>query len=124
MFRQYIPGKRHKYGIKLYIVCEPSGYVWNVLVYSGKSDPISGLAHAESTVMKLVEKLLDCGRILHVDNFYTSIPLAQQLLERKTLLCGTLRRNRKHLPVYTGKYIYSCYFLTSVKDDISSSFFC
>jgi len=41
MFRQYIPGKRHKYGVK--IVCATSGYVWNALVYTGKSDPIPDL---------------------------------------------------------------------------------
>ena len=98
MFRQYIPGKRHKYGVKLYMLCEPSGYVWNAVVYSGKSDPVSGLGHSESVVMKLMEKRLDCGHILFVDNFYTSFPLSQELLKRHTLLCGTLRRNRKHLP--------------------------
>jgi len=31
-FRQFIPGKRHKYGVKLYLLCEPSGYVYNLLV--------------------------------------------------------------------------------------------
>lgn len=98
MFRQYIPGKRHKYGIKLYMLCEPTGYVWNLRIYSGKSDPISGLGHAESVVMKLMEGRLDCGHVVYVDNFYTSIPLAEQLLRRKTHLCGTLRRNRKQLP--------------------------
>ena len=98
MFRQYIPGKRHKYGVKIYMLCATSGYVWNALVYSGKSDPISGLGHSESVVLKLIEKRLDCGHTLFVDNFYTSFPLSQELLKRKTLLCGTLRRNRKHLP--------------------------
>ena len=45
-----------------------------------------------------MEKRLDCGHELYVDNFYTSVPLARELLKRKTLLCGTLRRNRKGLP--------------------------
>jgi len=98
MFRQYIPGKRHKYGVKLYMLCEPSGYVWNAHVYSGKSDPISGLGHSESVVMQLMEKRLDYGHVVYVDNFYTGVPLAKALLAKKTLLCGTLRRNRKHLP--------------------------
>jgi len=96
MFRQYIPSKRHKYGVK--IVCATSGYVWNALVYSGKSDPIPDLGHSERVVMKTMEKQLDGGHILFVDNFYTTLPLSQELLKRKTLLCGTLRQNRKHLP--------------------------
>ena len=45
-----------------------------------------------------MEKLLDRGHALYVDNFYTSVPLAEALLNRKTLLCGTVRKNRKHLP--------------------------
>ena len=80
------------------MLCEPSGYVWNVLSYCGKLDPISGFGHAETVVLKLMEKLLDCGRVLYVDNFYTSVPLAEELSKRKALLCGTLRKNRKHLP--------------------------
>ena len=98
IFRQYIPGKRHKYGVKLYMLCEHTGYVWNVLVYCGKMDPISGFGNAETVVLKLMEKLLDRGHALYVDNFYTSVPLAKALLNRKTLLCGTVRKNRKHLP--------------------------
>jgi len=98
IFRQYIPGKRHKYGVKLYMLCEHTGYVWNVLVYCGKMDPLSGFGHAETVVLKLMEKLLDRGHALYVDNFYTSVPLAEALLNRKTLICGTLRKNRKHLP--------------------------
>jgi Transposase IS4 len=60
--------------------------------------PYLDLAHAESVVLKLMDGILDRGHILYTDNFYTSVPLAQQLLSRKTYLCGTLRKNRKHLP--------------------------
>ncbi|VDK68263.1 unnamed protein product [Cylicostephanus goldi] len=42
--------------------------------------------------------LLDCGRILYTDNFYTSIPLAKTLLSHQTHLVGTLRKNRRGLP--------------------------
>jgi len=82
-FHQYIPGKRHKYGVNIYMLCATSGYVWNALVYSGKSDPITGLGHSESVVMKLMEKRLDCGHILFVDNFYTSFPPSQELLKKR-----------------------------------------
>jgi len=98
LFRQYLPGKRHKYGVKLYMLCEPSGYTLNFLVYCGQSDALSGMSHAESVVMKLMESRLDLGHELYVDNYYASVPLAKKLLERQTLMCGTLRRNRKFLP--------------------------
>lgn len=36
-FRQYVPSKRLRYGIKIYKLCESvSGYVWNFLIYCGK----------------------------------------------------------------------------------------
>ena len=61
-------------------------------------DSLSGFGHAETVVLKLMEKLLDRGHTLYVDNFYTSVPLAEALLNRKTLICGILRKNRKQLP--------------------------
>ena len=80
------------------MLCYPSEYVWNVFIYCGKLDPISGFGHAETVVLKLLEKLLECVCVLYLDNFHTSVPSAEELLERKTLPSGTLRKNRKHLP--------------------------
>ena len=36
VFRQYMPGKRHKYGIKLFKLCTPEDYTANILICSGK----------------------------------------------------------------------------------------
>ena len=36
-FKQYIPAKRARFGIKLFVLCESSGFVWNMHVYQGKS---------------------------------------------------------------------------------------
>ena len=68
------------------MLCEPSGDVWNVLLQCGELDPISGFEYAETVVFKQMEKLLDCGRVLYLNNFYTYAPLAEELLKRKTLL--------------------------------------
>lgn len=35
--KQYIPAKRSRFGIKLFVLCESSGYVWKVEVYQGKN---------------------------------------------------------------------------------------
>ena len=67
------------------MLCEHTRYVWNDLVYCGKMNPLSGFGHAETVVLKLMEKLLDRGHALYVDNFYTSVPLAEALINRKTL---------------------------------------
>ena len=97
-FRQYIPGKAHKYGCKLYKLCTPDSYTWNIEIYDGNILSLSSFGHAESIVIALSEKLLDCGRTVYGDNFYSSVPLAEYLLERKTYYCGTLRKNRKYCP--------------------------
>ena len=97
-FRQFIPGKRHKYGVKLYLLCEATGYIYNMIVCCGKLDPISGFGHSETVVLKLMEPILDRGHTIYTDNFYTSVTLAEQLMTRNTNLCGTLRKNRKYLP--------------------------
>ncbi|KAK9692981.1 Transposase IS4 [Popillia japonica] len=45
--------------------------------------------------MSLMSGLLDTGRTLYTDNYYTSVSLASQLLQRQTHLVGTVRSNRK-----------------------------
>lgn len=97
VMRQYIKTKRHKYGIKLFKLCSQGGYTYNLSVYAGKN-----LEQVKTTpsgvVLNLCEPLLDSGRTLVVDNWYTSLPLAETLLNRKTHLIGTIRKNRKGLP--------------------------
>lgn len=97
-FRQYIKNKAHKYGIKLYKLCTPDGYTYAVIIYTGKDDEKSGSGHGYDVVLKLTKNLLEEGRTLVADNFYTSTTLAAELLKKKTFLCGTVRINRKGLP--------------------------
>ena len=42
--------------------------------------------------------LSKCGCTLVTDNFYTSVELANKLLQSRTYLVGTVRSNRKRLP--------------------------
>lgn len=94
-FRQYIQNKRHKFGIKLFKLCCKDGYTYNLSVYCGQEHKNENLTVPTSVVLKLIEPLLDKGRVLYVDNYYTSVELAKVLLHRKTHLVGTLRRNRR-----------------------------
>ena len=57
---------------------------------------MNGLAYG--VVMHLLEDLQDEGRVLYVDNYYTSLILFEDLYERGTYASGTVRINRKHFP--------------------------
>ena len=93
LFKQYISGKAHKYGVKMYMLAATNGYTWNYLIYTDEQDPMAGLGHAETIVMNLLDCLLGCYRTVVANNFFTSISLAKSLLARDTYLIGTLRRN-------------------------------
>lgn len=97
-FRQYIPGKRHKYGVKLYKLCLPEGYTYNIEIYAGKNQTTIKKSHCHDVVMRLLNGLLFEGRVLFIDNYYTTVPLAEELLENSTFICGTVKINKKFLP--------------------------
>ncbi|XP_045455647.1 piggyBac transposable element-derived protein 4-like [Melitaea cinxia] len=97
-FRQYIKNKSHKYGIKLYKLCTPEGYTWSMIVYTGKNDRPGNQPHGHDIVLRLIKDLGGSGRTIIADNFYTSLGLAEDLLKKKTELCGTIRINRRGLP--------------------------
>uniref|UniRef100_A0A6I8SZJ6 Uncharacterized protein n=1 Tax=Xenopus tropicalis TaxID=8364 RepID=A0A6I8SZJ6_XENTR len=104
-FRQYIPSKRSRYGIKFYKLCESStGYTSYFMLYEGKDtnlDPSgcpTDLTTSGKIVWELITPLLGRGYHLYVDNFYTGIPLFRALNSLDTPACGTVNRNRKGLP--------------------------
>lgn len=79
IFRRYLPNKAHKYGIKLFKLCIEKGYTWKFQVYQGKMrrNPDYRLVGvAQRVVMYLVEPLLNNGRTVYVDNWYSSVSLA------------------------------------------------
>lgn len=99
-FKQYVPSKRSRYGIKIYKLCESSsGYVWNFLIYYGK-ETVSGLdgLHGERVVKTLMSDLSDKGHDLYVNRFFNSPSLAEYLESVKTNVCGTVKKNRKKMP--------------------------
>lgn len=97
-FMQYIPGKKHKYGIKLFKICDDNGYTYDLIVYEGKKNDTRQQNLSKNVVLELSKEYLDVGRTIVTDNYYTSIDLAETLLQRSTHLIGTIRKNRKGLP--------------------------
>lgn len=99
LFRQYIKNKRHKYGLKLYMLTEPDGVILKFAVYTGQLDNFGGKGHAANIVLHLMEEHLDVGHSVFMDNYYNSHDLAIKLLNRNTFCTGTLRMDRKNNPV-------------------------
>lgn len=97
LMKQYCPMKAHKYGVKIFKACFGKGYTWNLKIYSGKHQD-AGNSVPTSVVLQLCGPLLNSGRVIVTDNYYTSIDLADKLLDKSTNLLGTLRSNRKNNP--------------------------
>ena len=104
-FKQFIPNKRSRFGIKFFSLCETSGYLWNSLVYLGSKGIITEEGRAIERLLgksavapKLISDLFGKGYKLYVDNWYTSEKLLKYLEESGTAVCGTARANRLQLP--------------------------
>lgn len=97
-FRTFNPQKSNKYGMKIYKLCASNGYTWSYKIYCGLDDQVEDLDKPGSVVVNLSRDLLNEGRILIADNYYTSVPLARFLKTQKTDFCGTVRKTRRGLP--------------------------
>ncbi|CAH2004308.1 unnamed protein product [Acanthoscelides obtectus] len=66
---------------------------------SGAADPqLSGALHSEKVVLSLLQEYLGVGHSVFMDNFYNSVKLTKDLLDKKTYVTGTLRSNRRGNP--------------------------
>uniref|UniRef100_A0A8C7H0A3 PiggyBac transposable element-derived protein 4-like n=1 Tax=Oncorhynchus kisutch TaxID=8019 RepID=A0A8C7H0A3_ONCKI len=103
-FRQYIPSKRHRFGVKFFVMCDvKTGFVQDIIVYTGSTTDIKhyeGLGVSGSVVMTMLAPHLGKGHTLYVDNWYSSPTLFQHLLSNSTGACGTVRSNRKGMPAF------------------------
>ena len=102
-FKQYLPKKRKRFGIKSYVLCDcKTGFILDFYIYLGKDSKNSGskIGKSGEVVMQLMEGHLNQGHILFVDNWYTSCALFEELRQNGTGACGTVKRNRKNYPVF------------------------
>ena len=99
-FRQYMPAKPTKYGIKVWMAADSSnGYVLNFDVYLGKEPGqrrIHGLGY--DVVTKMITPFMNKNHHVYFDNFFSSVRLLEHLRVQKTYACATIRINRKDLP--------------------------
>lgn len=101
-FRQYIPSKAHKYGIKFFELCTDDGFILDLIIYKGKGTVTDSRGVTFGIVDKLMKNYLGKGHTLYMDNYYNSVQLAEYLYKNKTHVVGTLRKNRKENPSITS----------------------
>ena len=114
-FRQYMPQKRHRFGFKIFEICDvDSGYILDFMLYTGAATDIQfdpDLKFSGSVVKTLMTPYLGKGHNLFVDSWYTSPKLFEFLHENNTGACGTVRPNRKHMPelppIRRGEVVFS-----------------
>lgn len=100
-FRQYIPSKPSKYGIKIFSLCDAKlFYTYNMEIYCGQQPegPYKQNNSADSIVLRLSQPIFFTGRNITADNWFTSLKLMKDLEEKKLSYVGTIRKNRREIP--------------------------
>lgn len=119
-FRQYMPSKPGKYVIKTFwLVDSKTNYPLAAEIYLGQQPNkkrSTGVAH--NLVLDLMKDYLYIGANLTADNFFVSYKLAEELASKDTTIVGTIRSNKRQLPM-----VFTSMKATS-KRDPNSSVFC
>nr|XP_054588962.1 piggyBac transposable element-derived protein 4-like [Nothobranchius furzeri] len=97
-FKQYMPSKPAKYGIKLWVVSDvATSYAWGIIPYLGKTtrDAPAERGQGKRVVLELTEGL--SGRTHH-GQFFHLAGSWRGAAKKKICLVGTVRRNKPELP--------------------------
>lgn len=100
-FRQYIPSKPNKYGIKLFALVDAKMvYTYNMEIYAGKQPdgPFCISNKPTDVVKRMAGPLFGTGRNITGDNWFTDLDLIDELKLKKLSYVGTVRKNKRQLP--------------------------
>ncbi|KAB0790775.1 hypothetical protein PPYR_15415 [Photinus pyralis] len=95
--KQYLPKKPKKWGVKIWVRAGVSGYMYRFEVYQGAGggrEAISDFGACGDVILRLSDDIQHKNHKLFFDNLFCSVPLLQELKQRKIWATGTLRGNR------------------------------
>ncbi|KAG5878578.1 hypothetical protein JTB14_033180 [Gonioctena quinquepunctata] len=121
-FKMYFPKKPVQYGLKVIALTDAeNNYFHNGYLYSGKQSDGSILTQQEKklsipsqSVIRLTKPIAKSNRNITADNWFSSVEIAEELKKRGLTHVGTLRENKKEIPIE---------FLPAKKRDVESSLF-
>ena len=100
IMRQYMKNKPIQWAFKFWFRCgAKSGYLYEFDMYLGKKRN-NKFGLGESVVLSLCQKLKYTHCFVFFDNVFTTPALLVQLLEIGIYATGTVRANRKNMPVF------------------------
>lgn len=130
-FRVYNPQKPVKFGIKVFVLSDSSnGYIYDFIPYFGKEDLIADSPLLKTTqIVKLLTQSVilkdpahpTTGLHVYTDRYYTSPELANELLDMKCYMTGTVMTHRLGLPnnmKEKGKKLQKGEILSERKDNL------
>ena len=96
-FKQYMPAKPEKWGLKVYKLADSAtNYVLSADLYTGSNETSSN--YTIKLVLKLLNDYLWKGHRVFLDSYYCCPHLIQVLYFRDTFVTGMTRNNRVGMP--------------------------
>lgn len=101
LFRQYIPSKPAKYGLKIFALVDAKlFYLYNMEIYAGKQPdgPFNLSNKPADIVRRLIHPIIGTGRNLTADNWFTDFDIVEELRQKRISFVGTVKKNKRQLP--------------------------
>lgn len=96
--KQYLPKKPIKRGYKVWMLADQCGYCYKFQICTGKTKEGVEKDLGGRVVRDLTHGLENKGHRLFFDNYFTSVPLLDDLHKQKIYACGTIKSKRLFLP--------------------------
>jgi hypothetical protein len=118
VFKQYIPKKHKRFGIKIYKLCDSKSHTYNMSVYLGRDRKCAtvSVTATHTTVTGLTTRIENFGHKLYRENFFSSPELFDDLHTKVINCCGTVRPDQKGTKLRLKRGDLK----TSVRSDLTS----
>lgn len=98
--KQYMPKKPVKRGYKVWMLADSSGYCLNFEIYTGKTGNEVEQNLGARVVKRMTSEIANKNHKVFFDNFFTGVPLMEELRQQQLYACGTVNSTRKKLPKF------------------------